>query len=62
MRRTGNSIITTADFEKQLALKNLYVFIPNEEANLMPILTQLNSSLFSYSLIIKFSVENKVFA
>ncbi len=62
MRRTGNSIIATADTENRLALKNLYLIIPEQKENLFCILGQLNSSLFSYFHISKTSGENKAFA
>lgn len=62
MRRTGNSIIATVDLKERLALKNLYLIIPEDEANIYSILGQLNSSLFAYYHIIKTSGENKAFA
>lgn len=62
MRRTGNSIIATIDLKKRLALKNLYLIIPEDEKNIYSILGQLNSSLFAYYHIIKTSGENKAFA
>ena len=62
MRRTGNSIIATIDFEKRLALKNLYLIIPKDENDICNILAQLNSSLFAYYHINKSSGENKAFA
>ncbi len=62
MRRTGNSIIASIDFKKRLALKNLYLIIPEDENNIYSILGQLNSSLFAYYHITKTSGENKAFA
>ncbi len=62
MRRTGNSIIASIDLKKRLALKNLYLIIPEDENNIYSILGQLNSSLFAYYHITKTTGENKAFA
>lgn len=62
MRRTGNSIIANADFENRLALKNLYLIIPEVTEDVYSILGQLNSRLFAYYHIIQSSGENKAFA
>ena len=62
MRRTGNSIIACADFEKMIALKNLYLIIPNDPKALSLILLQLNSKLFDYIHKTITTGENKAFA
>lgn len=62
MRRTGNSIIACADFDKMIALKNLYLIIPNAPEVLSLILIQLNSKLFDYIHKTLTTGENKAFA
>lgn len=62
MRRTGNSIIACADFNKMIALKNLYLIIPNDPNHLSLVLIQLNSKLFDYIHKTLTSGENKAFA
>jgi hypothetical protein len=62
MRRTGNSIIACADFNKFIALKNLYLIIPNEAKLLPLILLQLNSKLFDFIHKSLTTGENKAFA
>jgi adenine-specific DNA-methyltransferase len=62
MRRTGNSIIACADFNKFIALKNLYLIIPNDAKLLPLILLQLNSKLFDFIHKSLTTGENKAFA
>lgn len=62
MRRTGNSIIACADFNKFIALKNLYLIIPNDAKVLPLILFQLNSKLFDFIHKALTTGENKAFA
>ena len=62
MRRTGNSIIACADFNKFIALKNLYLIIPNNAKLLPLILLQLNSKLFDFIHKSLTTGENKAFA
>jgi len=62
MRRTGNTIIACSDFKKMIALKNLYLIIPNKSENIPIILLQLNSKLFGYIHKTLTSGENKAFA
>lgn len=62
MRRTGNSIIACADFNKYIALKNLYLIIPNDAKLLPLILLQLNSKLFDFIHKSLTTGENKAFA
>src|SRR5690606_33393709 len=62
MRRTGNSIIACADFKQFIALKNLYLIIPNDSKFLKLILLQLNSKLFGFIHKCQTSGENKAFA
>ena len=62
MRRTGSYIIADSDFTKSMALKNLYLIIPNDENAIHCILAQLNSKLFNYYHTAKSSGENKAFA
>lgn len=62
MRRTGNSIIACADFNKFIALKNLYLIIPNDTKHLPLILLQLNSKLFDFIHKSLTTGENKAFA
>tara|TARA_R100001143_G_scaffold63387_1_gene70083 strand:- start:19015 stop:21966 length:2952 start_codon:yes stop_codon:yes gene_type:complete len=62
MRRTGSNIISAIDLENQLALKNLYLIIPNEGVNIYCLSATLNSSLMSYLHAAKTSGENKAFA
>ncbi|MFN6378546.1 MAG: Eco57I restriction-modification methylase domain-containing protein [Flavobacteriales bacterium] len=62
MRRTGNSIIACADFNKFIALKNLYLIIPNDAQLLPLILLQLNSKLFDFIHKSLTTGENKAFA
>jgi hypothetical protein len=62
MRRTGNTIIACADFNKFIALKNLYLIIPNDANLLSIILLQLNSKLFEYIHKSLTTGENKAFA
>lgn len=62
MRRTGNSIIACADFNHMIALKNLYLIIPNNTKYLSLILHQLNSKLFSYVHRTLTAGDNKAFA
>ncbi|MDP1814570.1 MAG: TaqI-like C-terminal specificity domain-containing protein [Leadbetterella sp.] len=62
MRRTGNSIIACADFDKFIALKNLYLIIPNDAKLLPLILLQLNSKLFDFIHKSLTTGENKAFA
>ncbi|MCX6187120.1 MAG: N-6 DNA methylase [Bacteroidetes bacterium] len=62
MRRTGSYIIADIDFTKAMALKNLYLIIPDEEINIYCLLAQLNSKLFNYYHKAKSSGDNKAFA
>ncbi|WP_026726027.1 Eco57I restriction-modification methylase domain-containing protein [Flavobacterium sasangense] len=62
MRRTGSYIIADIDLTKAMALKNLYLIIPNDEDNIYSIVAQLNSKLFNYYHKAKSSGENKAFA
>jgi adenine-specific DNA-methyltransferase len=62
MRRTGNRIIACADFDKFIALKNLYLIIPNNVKLLPLILIQLNSKLFDFIHKSLTTGENKAFA
>jgi hypothetical protein len=62
MRRTGNTIIACADFNKYIALKNLYLIIPNDAKLLPLILLQLNSKLFDFIHKSLTTGENKAFA
>ncbi|WP_276980069.1 TaqI-like C-terminal specificity domain-containing protein, partial [Flavobacterium filum] len=62
MRRTGNSIIACADYNKFIALKNLYLIIPQESKYLTLILLQLNSKLFDFIHKSLTTGENKAFA
>ena len=62
MRRTGNSIIACSDFNKFIALKNLYLIIPNDPKLLPLILLQLNSKLFDFIHKSLTTGENKAFA
>jgi hypothetical protein len=62
MRRTGSYIIADLDFSKSIALKNLYLILPNEENIIYCILAQLNSKLFNYYHKAKTLGENKAFA
>ncbi|MFP4288887.1 MAG: Eco57I restriction-modification methylase domain-containing protein [Bacteroidales bacterium] len=62
MRRTGNSIIACADFNNFIALKNLYLIIPNDAKLLPLILLQLNSKLFDFIHKSLTTGENKAFA
>ncbi|ADY51155.1 putative type IIS restriction/modification enzyme [Pseudopedobacter saltans DSM 12145] len=62
MRRTGNSIIACADYNKFIALKNLYLIIPNDLTLLPLILLQLNSKLFDFIHKSLTTGENKAFA
>ncbi|OIQ15998.1 MAG: restriction endonuclease subunit M [Flavobacterium sp. MedPE-SWcel] len=62
MRRTGSSIIASIDNENYMALKNLYLIIPNDVEKIYQILAQLNSSLFAYYHRLKTGGENKAFA
>lgn len=62
MRRTGNTIIACADFNKFIALKNLYLIIPNDAKLLPLILLQLNSKLFDFIHKSLTTGENKAFA
>lgn len=62
MRRTGNSIIACADYDKFIALKNLYLIIPYQESYLPLILIQLNSKLFDFIHKSLTTGENKAFA
>jgi type I restriction-modification system DNA methylase subunit len=62
MRRTGSDIISAIDLENQLALKNLYLIIPNEGVNIYCLSAALNSNLLSYLHTARTSGENKAFA
>jgi hypothetical protein len=62
MRRTGSYIIADLDISKSIALKNLYLILPNEENIIYCILAQLNSKLFNYYHKAKTLGENKAFA
>lgn len=62
MRRTGATIISDIDFGKLLALKNLYVILPNEINDIYTIQAQLNSKLLGYYHELKSTTENKAFA
>lgn len=62
MRRTGSDIISVIDLENQLALKNLYLIVPNEGVNIYCLSAALNSSLMSYLHSARTSGENKAFA
>ncbi|MEB3309749.1 MAG: TaqI-like C-terminal specificity domain-containing protein [Snowella sp.] len=62
MRRTGNSIIACADYCKFIALKNLYLIIPENDNYIPIILLQLNSKLFAYIHQLLTTGENKPFA
>ena len=62
MRRTGSSIIATLDEENLMALKNLYLIIPNSEDKIYSLLGQLNSRLMNFYHKSKTSGENKAFA
>ncbi len=62
MRRTGNFIIACADYSNNIALKNLYLIIPNQEDYIPLVLAQLNSKLFDFIHTTLTSGENKVFA
>ena len=62
MRRTGSYIIADIDLTSSMALKNLYLIMPNEENHIYAILAQLNSKLFNYYHKAKTLGENKAFA
>ena len=62
MRRTGSDIIAAVDFENRLALKNLYLIIPNEDVNIYCLVAALNSKLLNYLHTLRKSGENKAFA
>jgi tRNA1(Val) A37 N6-methylase TrmN6 len=62
MRRTGNTIIACADYNHFIALKNLYLIIPNDVKLLPLILLQLNSKLFDFIHKSLTTGANKAFA
>ncbi|MCC5908436.1 MAG: N-6 DNA methylase [Balneolaceae bacterium] len=62
MRRTGSNIIAATDFENQLALKNLYLIIPNNGVNIYCLVAAINSKLMNYLHTLRKSGENKAFA
>ena len=62
MRRTGATIIATLEHENLIALKNLYLIIPNNVKEIYAMIAQINSRLMAYFHKGKSSGENKAFA